>query len=248
MNQDSKDCNHTPISSKEIQRKIDKYGCFIVLIEADDYLPAFAYTIGLYQKFNHPELIAFGLSTDQLGDLLNIGCAKITNGSSLTPGILYDNFIQNYKVQFLEVHKTYYSDYMGVTNLFYDTENYPSLQLVWPDKQSRFPWEIGFNPDWKFKQPLLDRNIDFKFYEERNLGVFTTKQVLEGKPILYVYHNEDGDWQFHSEEDPDLDDAKLVAFEQITLIDPSVNQLYHLTYNRSATRNSPNDPWIWEED
>ena len=238
--------NHGPVTRKEIQNKIDQYGCYIVLVEPNDYLPGYAYTIGLHQKFKHPEIICFGLSTALLGDLLNNACASIINGSPLNAGVLYDEFIKNYPVQFLNVNKSYYSDYMAICNIFYRTDDYPALQMIWPDKQSLFPWESGFNPDWKFKQPLLDRNTDFKFYEERNVAIFTTSQVLEGKPILYVYHNNDGAWQFHSEKEPDLKDSKLVSLEKITKIDPSVNELYHLPLGKSARRESINDPWDWE--
>ena len=105
-----------------------------------------------------------------------------------------------------------------------------------------------FNSDLKFMQPLLDRNTDFKFYEERNLGVFTTRQAFEGEPILYAYHNEDGDWQFHTSLEPDLDDAQVVCLEDITKLDPSINQLYNLQLGWKAWRKSPLDNWEFEED
>ncbi|HEU4551713.1 MAG TPA: DUF4262 domain-containing protein [Chitinophaga sp.] len=238
--------DHGPVSRNEIQNKIDQYGCYIVLVEADDYLPGYAYTIGLHQKFGHPEIICFGLSIDMLGRLLNNACALIANSASLYPDQLYQDFLEDYPIQFLPVETSYYSNYMAICSNFYSTDDYPSLQMVWPDKKSLFPWEQGFNPAWKFKQPLLDRNTDFKFYEERNVAVFTTKHVLEGKPILYVYHNDDGAWQFHSEREPDLTDAKLVCLEEITRIDPSVNEVYHLSFGQSAWRESVNDPWEWE--
>lgn len=38
--------------------------------------------------------------------------------------------------------------------------------------------------------------------------VFTACRVPGGKPVLYVYHHDDGAWQFHSE--PDLKDSKLL--------------------------------------
>ncbi len=235
-----------PISRKEIQDKIDQYGCYIIQVDSDDYLPAYAYTIGLFQRFKHPEIISFGLSIELLGNLLNDACTSIKEGNSLHADTLYEEFIKDYPIQFLTVDKSYYSDYMAICNIFYHTEGYPSLQMVWPDKQSLFPWEEGFNPDWKFKQPLLDRNTDFKFYEERNVAVFTTHHVLEGKPILYVYHNDDGAWQFHSEREPDLKDSKLICLEKITKIDPSVNELYHLSLGKSAWRKSVMDNWEWE--
>jgi len=239
-------CNHDPISHEEIQDTINQYGCYIILIEADDSIPAFAYTIGLKQKFNHPEIICFGLSLDLLGCLLNDACDLIKNGASLQAGIYYNEFIEDFPIQFLSVNKSFYPNYLGIANDFYKNHDYSALQLVWPDKQSLFPWEESFNANWKFKQPLLDRNIDFKFYEEKNVAVFTTHHVLEGKPILYVYHNDDGAWQFHSEQEPDLKDSKLVCLKEITKIDSSVNELYHLPLGKSAWRESINDPWDWE--
>ncbi|MGO4288187.1 DUF4262 domain-containing protein [Chitinophaga sp. RAB17] len=244
MNEDH--CDHDPIPQKEIQRNIDQYGCYIIQVKPDDYLPGFAYTIGLYQQFSHPEIICFGLSLNLLGSVLNDACELIKNGQPLQVGVYYDDFIADYPMQFLTVDKSFYPNYWGIANSFYGHYNYPALQLVWPDKQSLFPWEPGFNVNWKYKQPLLDRDTDFKFYEERNLAVYTTKYVLEGKPILYVYHNDDGAWQFHSEPEPDLKDAKLVSLESITRLDPGINELYHLSLGQSARRGSMEEEWGWE--
>lgn len=90
--------------------------------------------------------------------------------------------------------------------------------------------------------------MDFKFYEARNLGVYTTKQAFENDPILYVYHNSDGDWQFHTTLEPTLDEAMLVCLEEITKLDPTINEIYHLDYGWRAWRASKEDPWEFEED
>jgi hypothetical protein len=29
------------------------------------------------------------------------------------------------------------------------------LQCLWPDRNSRYPWESEFNPNWLWAQPLL---------------------------------------------------------------------------------------------
>lgn len=100
--------DHGPVTREEIQNKIDQYGCYIVLVEPDDYLPGYAYTIGLYQKFRHPEIICFGLSTTLLGDLLNSACSSIKSGVPLNADVLYNEFIKNYPVQFLNVDKSYH--------------------------------------------------------------------------------------------------------------------------------------------
>jgi hypothetical protein len=239
---------HDSESKKAILEDIEKYGCHLALLEADSYLPAFVYSIGLFKKFGHPEVICFGLRTDVMASILNIACDLIKSGKTLAPDQLYSEFLEGYQVQFIPVDKNYYSNYVGYGGWFYgNTFDFPLLQLVWPDKEKRFPWDQGFNSNWKFSQPLLDRSTDFKFYEERNLGVYTTSQVLDGEPILFVFHNQDGDWQFHSSLDPDINDGRLVCLEEITKLDPTINELYHLQFGWWGWRDCKEDEWQYKK-
>lgn len=233
---------------KLVSDNIDKYGCHLVLIEPDNYLPGFVYSIGLFQQFGHPELICFGLKTEVMATVINHACDLIRKGERLSANKLYSGFLEGYDIQFLQVDKDYYQDYVGYAGWFYNMSfDFPLFQLVWPDKKGKFPWDENFNADWKFMQPLLDRNTDFRFYENRNVGVYTTTQAFNGDPILYVYHNEDGDWQFHTSEEPDLADSMLVCLEEITQLDPTINDLYHLQLGWRAWRNSKEDEWKIEE-
>lgn len=237
------DCKHEGFNRDVISGIVDKYGCYIAMIESD-HLPSFAYSIGLYEKFEHPEIICFGLNIDMMGNLINEVAAMIKQGSKIQTDVSYPDFLENVDVKFIPVSKSFYGNYFGYGTRYYkDSTDFSALQLVWPDKENSFPWDEGFNPDWKFKQPLLDRNTDFKFYEERNLGVFTTKEVLEGDPVLYVYHDDDGDWQFHTTADPDLNNAILVCLEDIVKRDSSINELFDLQFGCSAFRTSKNDKW-----
>jgi hypothetical protein len=217
-------------------------------IEADNYLPGFVYSIGLFKRFGHPEIICFGLKVEVTAAIINHACDLIKTGEHLKTGKLYRGFLEGYNIQFVEVDKEHYHNYVGYAGWFYNKSfDFPLLQLVWPDKQHKFPWDKDFNPDWKFKQPLLDRNTDFKFYEERNLAVFTTKQIFDGDTILYVYHNEDGDWQFYSTINPNLDDSLLVCLDEITKLDPSINDVFNLQLGWRAWRASKEDEWKFEE-
>lgn len=227
---------------------IEQYGCHLVLIEADNYMPAFAYSVGFYHKFGHPEIICFGLTTESMGNLLNNTCELIKKGEKLEINKGYAGFITNHDIQFLAVDKEFYTSYLGYAGSFYNWSfDFPVLQIVWPDKENNFPWDEKFNSEWKFKQPLLDRNMDFKFYEERNVAVFTSKQVLDGDPILYVHHDNDGNWQFQGSAETGPDDVIVVSLESITKLDPSVNEIYHLQYGWNAWREGVNEAWEFEE-
>lgn len=234
---------HDAKAKEAILNDIDKFGVHWALVPADNYLPAFVYTIGLYKTYRHPEVIIFGLPVPVLQTLINISCQLVQKGKKINPGSEYSDFLEGYNVSCLNALQTYYPYYVGYACWFYKSADFPLIQLVWPDKQHRFPWETEFNPDWKFLQPLLDRNTDFLFYEPRNLGVYTTRHFFEGEPICYVYHNSNGDWQFHTSLEPQLEDAKLVALEVITQKDPTINSIFHLKYGWWAWRRDIHSDW-----
>ncbi len=91
---------------------------------------------------------------------------------------------------------------------------------------------------------------DWPFLDTQNAGVFTTgKVVFENHPILQVYHDaDDGSWQFHSEGDANIEDAKIVALHEIVRRDPSILDLADLPMGWIATRKSQNDDWQRFED
>ena len=44
---------------------------------------------------------------------------------------------------------------LGISDTFYGMVRPPYLQVVWPDKHGRFPWEPGFQAAFDRMQPLL---------------------------------------------------------------------------------------------
>ena len=159
----------------------------------------------------------------------------------------YAGFLEGFEVRFISVDKARYHDYFGYAAWFYSSWDFPALQIVWPDKQSLYPWDAEFNPDWKAAQPLLDRDAHFKFREERNVAVFTTRQVLEGLPVLRVVHEAEGDWQFLCDTSYAVSDLKVVALETIVQRDPTLNELFQLNYGWHAWRESVGGEWHKEE-
>jgi hypothetical protein len=50
----------------QIEADIATYGWHVIEVLEDDEGPAFAFTIGLYKRFEHPELVVFGLPLDTM--------------------------------------------------------------------------------------------------------------------------------------------------------------------------------------
>ncbi|QKG52052.1 DUF4262 domain-containing protein [Hymenobacter sp. BRD67] len=238
---------HDTAAEKKIISDVEKYGFHVAIIPGDGYSPAFAYTIGLFKAYGYPELICFGLNQDLLHSVLWSGKELLDKQPRPDQCIGYPDFIGDYNVRFLTVDRDWYGYYFGYGIWFNQGIDFPALQIVWPDKQALYPWEEGFNPAWKAGQPLLDRNLDFRFREERNVAVFTTQQVLDGLPILRVIHEADGDWQFLCDTTYVLDDLKIVALEQLTKRDPTINELFQLNYGWQARRVVKAAEWQEEE-
>ena len=87
---------------------------------------------------------------------------------------------------------------------------------------------------WTFREPV-------------ETGTFTTKQVLEaGYPILEVYHDPDGDWQFLCGTTTEYEDLKLVCLGCMVERDSGLLGLADLPPGWCAVRDSAEDPWVRE--
>lgn len=64
-----------------------------------------------------------------------------------------------------------------------------------------------------------------------------------GKPILLVSHDDDGSWQFLDSDEASMDDAAVVALEEMLRHDPTIAELADLPRGCTATRDGPDEPW-----
>lgn len=222
---------------------IDKFGLQVILVGSTNYCPSFAYSIGLTQTYNHPEIICFGLPNDLGHAIINDIAEIIQKGETIDTRKIYTEIFKNSRAAFLKVDQRNMDDYFGAAFNYYGDKSFEALQLVWTDHNDKLPWENNFEEAFLYKQPLLDRNADFKFYEPKNLATFTTRQWLdEKKPILRVVHDFDGDWQFLTG-DQLPEDIKIVALEQLIKQDSTLNEVFDLEYGEEAEREFIGGEW-----
>lgn len=184
--------------SNKLTDDIVKYGFEVIMVPQTNYLPSFAYTVGLWKSYKHPELISLGLPIDTLHTMLNTVAFEVIKKEKLIEiGTNYHDILEKYPVQFLTVDKRNIPDYFGQAISYYQTVDFPALQLIWPDDKGIFPYESDFREDLIYLQPLLDRNADFKFREDKLCPVFTTSAWIENQqPIVEVIHDKEGHWFF----------------------------------------------------
>lgn len=83
-----------------------------------------------------------------------------------------------------------------------------------------------------------------QFEESLNTAVYTTSYILKGSPIVFVVHDNEGDWQFHGPEDNVKDsEMKLVALGEIIAKDNSILELADMPQQCEAIRRDRNSPW-----
>lgn len=214
----------------------------MIMIPQTDYLPSFAYTVGLWKSYKHPELITLGMPIDILHTVLNtVAFEGVKKGKSIEIGKNYRGVLEKHPVQFLTVGKRNIPDYFGQAINYYQTADFPVLQLIWPDDKGVFPYETNFREDLIYLQPLLDRNADFKFREDKLRPVFTTSAWLESQePIVDVIHDKEGYWFFLPLGEPDW---KMVPLEELVKADPTLNDVFNLDYGESANREFIGGQW-----
>ena len=82
---------------------IEKFGLSVIIIEATDYLPSFAYSIGLWQKFKHPEIICFGLRNETLQSIINNVADIVKSGRTIEENRIYNDIFESSRAEFLKV-------------------------------------------------------------------------------------------------------------------------------------------------
>ena len=68
------------LDDEKLVADVKKYGWHVVKILEKDETPGWAFSVGLYKNFNHPEIVVFGLNDEvahflinAIGDLVRAG-------------------------------------------------------------------------------------------------------------------------------------------------------------------------------
>jgi hypothetical protein len=143
--------------STKIKSDIEKYGVHIVHVLDEDDEPNFSYTIGLFEKYQKPEIIIIGQSQDLHQVLLNNIAYDYNEGRILTAGKLEDNILDDYKCMIVEVDKENYEEFLGIAMDYYNSMDFPVMQIIWPTQAGVFPYDKEAPADFKSWQPILGK-------------------------------------------------------------------------------------------
>lgn len=146
----------TPAELKVLS-DIDETGVHVVHVEGEDGKPGFSYTVGLWYSFEQPEVIVFGLPEQVAAELFDAIADEASEDKKFRDGERHEGLLVSYPVRFVAVPKVDHTLFLGQAQWAYEGDDFPCVQLVWPDKQGRWPWEPGVRQGFAESQPVLGR-------------------------------------------------------------------------------------------
>jgi len=148
----------------EEQRIVDDirdHGWHVIGVDADDEGPGFAYSVGMTDTLNHPEVIVFGLDTRSMTSIVNGIGAEIRGGRRFDqPGVYADVLGGGVACKFVTVDPAHHPEYLGGAMWHRRHVGQPktlrAVQCLWPDKAGTFPDDPACHPEVLRRQPLLE--------------------------------------------------------------------------------------------
>jgi hypothetical protein len=140
----------------QIGETIERSGVYLQFVPQPTALETCWYTIGL-TGHHHPELVLFGLPPDISVPVLRTVSGDVIAGRRIfTAGQQADDILEGHRIQFIAVTEP--DRHLPVAAQFYNVTGaaVEALQIVWPDRHHRWPWQPGTRVD---DMPILGRPI-----------------------------------------------------------------------------------------
>lgn len=141
---------------RQFLKAIREHGWFCTRVfDGEGNEPDFSYSTGFLESHNFPEIIVFSLPKEVSHSVLWDLWRDIEASKKPPVGKRIIGIFGNADAVLLPVGKSAYAEHLGWNRWFYRGDNFECLQLIWPDREGRFPWEDDFDKDFEGKQPDL---------------------------------------------------------------------------------------------
>ena len=142
-------------SERKVLADVAQYGWHVVNILEEGDNPPWTFTIGLQKTWQHPEFIIIGLKKDVANAILDTLVNAIKERRPIDLKLPTDELLHNGACCFVEIAKQHYADYVGFARWYYQGDDFPLYQVVWPSKENHFPWNAHATDGYKQRQPVL---------------------------------------------------------------------------------------------
>ena len=135
--------------------QVGEHGWAVPGAVGGDGLPPWAYSVGLWLTCQFAELVVCGAPMENMTGIINAIGARVSDGEQIGPGdVLTDICPARLVLRPVDMswRKT---GLFEVSDEFYGFVRPPYLQVVWADREGRFPWQPRFHPAYQRAQPFL---------------------------------------------------------------------------------------------
>jgi hypothetical protein len=90
-------------ADEQLLSDVRTVGWHVVGIAADEEGPPYAFTVGLFETFGHPEIVIFGMAPERICRILNHIGDQIRAGKRFEAGISYLGVLEDYSCMMVAV-------------------------------------------------------------------------------------------------------------------------------------------------
>lgn len=143
-------------ADQKLLANIDKFGWHVMGVDGEDDYPGFAFSIGFYYQYQHPEVLIMGLPPELAHTILASIQEMLAAGGRIQPWSVVDE-VASFPLTAVPIHFNHYRAHLGYAMWFYQSlaAPFPALQLVWPDRAGVLPWQEGYDRQYFQLQRVL---------------------------------------------------------------------------------------------
>lgn len=142
-------------SERKLLDDIAKYGWHGIHILAEGDQGPYLFTVGLFNTYQHPELLVYGLKREVAHQVIWNAVGGLPKGERLDLDKPTDELLEGYSCCFVEVPKATYYEYVGFARWYYYGNDFPLYQIVRPSRDGHFPWHAMASEEFRRIQPVL---------------------------------------------------------------------------------------------
>lgn len=116
---------------------------------------AYAFSIGFFRSWDHPEVALFGLAREELQGAIDRVGERVRDGDRFEHGDLADGIVSGREIAFRRIVPRHYPAHLGHAVWYHGGARFPALQAVWADEEGHFPWDRWFPRELRDAQPVL---------------------------------------------------------------------------------------------